>query len=211
MWKTFVSLVFSAVLLATGALPSFAQATAWQIDPAHSAAQFTVRHLMISNVKGGFSGVTSVVILDEKDITKSFAEVTIDAATVNTGEPKRDAHLRSADFFDVERYPTMTFRSKRITPAGEGKFKMTGDLTIRGVTREVTFDVEGPTPAIKDPWGNARAGATATAKINRKDFNLLWNATMDGGGVVVGDEVTITMDVEMFKKAAPRSPANGGK
>ncbi len=110
MWKTFVSLVFSAVLLATGALPSFAQATAWQIDPAHSAAQFTVRHLMISNVKGGFSGVTSVVILDEKDITKSFAEVTIDAATVNTGEPKRDAHLRSADFFDVERYPTMTFR-----------------------------------------------------------------------------------------------------
>jgi len=119
MWKTFVSLVFSAVLLATGALPSFAQATAWQIDPAHSAAQFTVRHLMISNVKGGFSGVTSVVILDEKDITKSFAEVTIDAATVNTGEPKRDAHLRSADFFDVERYPTMTFRSKRIAPTGE--------------------------------------------------------------------------------------------
>ena len=211
MLKALSPLVFSTVLLATGALPSFAQATAWQIDPAHSAAQFTVRHLMIANVKGDFSKVTGVVNLDEKDITKSFAEVTIDTTTVNTGEPKRDAHLRSADFFDVERYSTMTFRSKRITPAGEGKFKMTGDLTIRGVTREVTFDVEGPTPAIKDPWCNARAGATATAKINRKDFNVLWNATMDGGGVVVGDEVTITVDVEMFKKAAPPSPAIGGK
>lgn len=211
MSNSFAPLGLSAAMLIGGAPPSLAQVTAWQIDPAHSAAQFTVRHLMIANVKGEFSKVSGVVNLDGRDITKSFAEVTIDTTTVNTGEPKRDAHLRSADFFDVERYPTMTFRSKRITPAGEGKFKMTGDLTIRGVTREVTFDVEGPTPAIRDPWGNARAGATATARIYRKDFNVLWNATIDGGGVVVGDEVTITMDVEMFKKAAPRSPANGGK
>jgi len=210
MSKVFARLILSAALLATATLPSFAQATTWQIDPAHSAAQFAVRHLMISNVKGEFSKVTGMVNLDEKDLSKSSVEVTIDTTTVNTREPKRDAHLRSPDFFDVEKYPTMSFRSKRITPVGEGKFKMTGDLTIRSVTREVTFDVEGPTPAIKDPWGNARAGATATARINRKDFNVLWNAAMDGGGVVVGDEVTITVDLEMFKKAAP-GPANDGK
>lgn len=190
-----------AVLVALFAAPSLARGIPWQIDPAHSTAQFAVRHLMISNVKGEFSKVTGLANLDENDLTRSTVEVNVDAATVNTREPQRDAHLRSADFFDVARYPTITFRSRRITPTGNGKFKMTGDLTIHGVTREVTFDVEGPTPAIKDPQGNVRVGASAIARINRKDFGLLWNAALEGGGVVVGDEVAIAIEVELVKQA----------
>jgi polyisoprenoid-binding protein YceI len=190
-----------AVLVALFAAPSLARGIPWQIDPAHSTAQFAVHHLMISNVKGEFSKVTGLANLDENDLTRSTVEVNVDAATVNTREPQRDAHLRSADFFDVARYPTITFRSRRITPTGNGKFKMTGDLTIHGVTREVTFDVEGPTPAIKDPQGNVRVGASAIARINRKDFGLLWNAALEGGGVVVGDEVAIAIEVELVKQA----------
>ena len=168
-----------------------------------------MRHMMISNVKGEFSNVTGVVNLDEKDPTRSTVEVSIDTTTVNTHVAKRDAHLRSADFFDVDKYPTMTFRSKRIVAVDPGRYKLTGDLTIRGVTREVTFDVEGPTPAIKDPHGNVRVGAAATAKVNRKDFGLAWNAPLESGGVLVGDDVTITVDVELVKKAAP-APAKSG-
>jgi len=178
-----------------------AQPTQWQLDPAHSAAHFSVRHLMISNVRGEFSKVSGSAVLDPSDPTKSTVEVSVDTASIDTREPQRDEHLRSADFFDVANHSTITFRSKKITPAGQERFKVTGDLTIRGVTREVTFDVEGPTPPIKDPWGNVRAGVSAAAKINRKDFGLVWNALTETGGVVVGDQVSITFDAELIKKA----------
>ena len=183
------------------------KATQWQIDPAHSAAHFSVRHLMISNVRGDFSKISGNPVLDPADLTRSTVEVSLETATINTREPQRDEHLRSADFFDVAKYPAMTFRSKQITAFGAGRFKLAGNLTIRGVTREVTFDVEGPAPAIKDPWGNVRTGVTATAKINRKDFGLVWNTLIEGGGVVVGDEVSITFEAELVQKA----PASGGK
>jgi polyisoprenoid-binding protein YceI len=181
--------------------------TQWQIDPAHSAAHFSVRHLMISNVRGEFSKVTGNVVIDPSDPTKSSVEVSVDASSINTREPQRDEHLRSADFLDVANHPTITFRSKKITPAGPDHYKVTGDLTIRGVTREVTFDVEGPGPAVKDPWGNVRTGVSATAKINRKDFGLVWNALTEVGGVVVGDEVSITFEAELIQSA----PAGAAK
>jgi polyisoprenoid-binding protein YceI len=178
-----------------------AKQTQWQLDPAHSAAHFSVRHLMISNVRGDFNKVSGSAVLDLSDPTKSAIEVSVDIASIDTREPQRDDHLRSADFFDVANHPTMTFRSKKITPAGPERFKVTGDLTIRGVTREVTFDVEGPTPPIKDPWGNVRVGVSAAAKVNRKDFGLAWNALTETGGFVVGDEVSITFDAELIQKA----------
>jgi polyisoprenoid-binding protein YceI len=156
---------------------------------------------MISNVRGEFGKVSGNVVLDPSDLTKSTVEVSVDATTINTREPQRDEHLRSADFFDVANHPAITFRSKQITAAGAGRFKVTGDLTIRGVTRTVTFDVDGPTPPVKDPWGNVRAGVSATAKINRKDFGLVWNALTEAGGVVVGDEVSITFEAELVQKA----------
>jgi polyisoprenoid-binding protein YceI len=176
--------------------------TQWQIDPAHSAAHFSVRHLMISNVRGEFTKISGSAVLNPADLTKSTVEITIEAASVNTREPQRDEHLRSADFFDVASYPTLTFRSKRIESLGAENFKLTGDLTIRGVTKEVTFDVEGPTPPVKDPWGNIRAGVTASAKLNRKDFGLVWNALTEAGGIVVGDDVKITIEAELIQQAA---------
>jgi len=178
------------------------KSTEWSIDPAHSAAHFSVRHLMISNVRGEFSKLSGTVVLDSADPTRSTVEVSADASTINTREPQRDEHLRSADFLDVANHPTITFRSKRIVPEGPDHYKLMGDLTIRGVTKEVTFDVEGPTPPVKDPWGNVRAGVTATAKINRKDFGLVWNALVEGGGVMVGDQVSITVEAELVQKAA---------
>ena len=187
----------NAAVTGTSQAPS---PTQWQIDPAHSAAHFSVRHLMISNVHGEFGKVGGNVVLDPSDLTKSTVEVSVDATTINTREPQRDEHLRSADFFDVANHPAITFRSKQITAAGAGRFKVTGDLTIRGVTRAVTFDVDGPTPPVKDPWGNVRAGVSATAKINRKDFGLVWNALTEAGGVVVGDEVSITFEAELVQK-----------
>jgi len=189
----------NAALTGTSQAPS---PTQWQIDPAHSAAHFSVRHLMISNVRGEFGKVSGNVVLDPSDLTKSTVEVIVDATTIDTREPQRDEHLRSADFFDVANHPAITFRSKQITAAGAGRFKVTGDLTIRGVTRAVTFDVDGPTAPVKDPWGNVRAGVSATAKINRKDFGLVWNALTEAGGVVVGDEVSITFEAELIQKAA---------
>jgi polyisoprenoid-binding protein YceI len=175
--------------------------TQWNIDPAHSAAHFSVRHLMISNVRGEFTKISGSALVNSADHTKSSVEITIDAASINTREPQRDEHLRSADFLDVAKYPTLTFRSRRIEPLGPEEFKVTGDLTIRGVTKEVTFDIEGPTPAVKDPWGNIRAGITAAAKINRKDFGVAFNALTETGGVVVGDEVKITIEAELIQQA----------
>jgi polyisoprenoid-binding protein YceI len=176
--------------------------TAWQIDPAHSAAHFSVRHLMISNVRGEFTKLTGTAAINALEPEKSSVEVTIDANSINTREPQRDEHLRSADFFDVANHPTLTFRSKRVQAQGADTFKVTGDLTIRGVTKEVTFDVEGPTPAVKDPWGNIRAGITATAKINRKDFGVAFNALTETGAMVVGEEVKITIEAELIQQAA---------
>ena len=173
--------------------------TTWNIDPVHTTAEFKVRHMMITSVKGHFTGVTGVLTLDEQDITKSHVEASIDAASINTREPDRDTHLKSADFLDVEKFPTMTFASTRITRKGEGESTVEGDLTIHGVTRKVEFAVEGPTPPGKDPWGNTRIGWTATTKINRKDFGLTWNAALETGGILVGDDVTITFDVEAIK------------
>jgi polyisoprenoid-binding protein YceI len=178
-----------------------AKPTEWKIDPAHSAAHFSVRHLMISNVRGEFTKMSGSALINAIDPTKSSVDITIEAASVNTREPQRDEHLRSADFFDVAKYPTLTFRSKRIEPLGAEEFKLTGDLTIHGVTKEVTLAIEGPTPSIKDPWGNVRAGITGSAKVNRKDFGLVWNALTEAGGVVVGDEVKITIEAELIQQA----------
>ena len=195
----------TATLAALLALPGHAANSTWQIDPNHSAAQFAVRHLTISTVRGAFTKVSGTVQLDDKDIAKSSVDVTIDAASVDTRVPDRDNDLRSDHFFDVAKYPTITFKSKKVEQAGAGKLRITGDLTIHGTTKEVVLDVDGPTPPVKDPWGNQRAAAMATTKINRQDFGVKWNATMDNGGVVVGDDVTITIDVELVQKAAAKS------
>ena len=175
--------------------------TQWQIDPAHSAAHFSVRHLMISNVRGEFTKLSGSALMDPADPAKSSVEVTIQAASLSTREPQRDEHLRSADFFDVAKYPALTFRSERIESLGAEYFKLVGDLTIHGITKEVTLDIEGPTPAIKDPWGNVRAGVTGSTKINRKDFGLVWNTLTETGGLVVGDEVKITIEAELIQKS----------
>jgi polyisoprenoid-binding protein YceI len=181
-------------------LPTFAFATTWTIDPDHSSVGFKVKHLMISNVKGTFDKHTGTVEINDKDITKSKVEVSIDTNSINTNVQKRDEHLRSADFFNVAKFPAMTFVSKKVAKAGKDKLKVTGDLTLHGVTREVVLDVEGPSKESKDPWGNIRKGATATTKINRKDFGLVWNKALETGGVVVGDEILITLEIEMIKK-----------
>jgi polyisoprenoid-binding protein YceI len=173
--------------------------TTWSLDPVHSVAEFKVKHMMISNVKGQFTGIAGKLTLDVSDVTNSRVEATIDASSINTREGQRDAHLKSADFFDVEKYPTLTFRSKLVKRTGDDELAVTGDLTIHGVTREVVFTVEGPTAAGKDPWGNTRTGVSALTKINRKDFGLTWNAALETGGILVGDEVTITLDLQFVK------------
>jgi len=150
-------------------------------------------------VKGQFRAVTGVLTLNEIDVTKSRVEATIEAASINTREPDRDTHLKSADFFDIEKFPTLNFSSTRVTRTGEDELEVEGDLTIHGVTRKVVFAVEGPTPPGKDPWGNTRIGLSAATKINRKDFGLTWNAALETGGVLVGDQVTITLDLEALK------------
>ena len=202
MGQSMKKLAVAAVLMAAGAWQAKAATTTWQIDPAHTAAQFAVKHLMISTVRGEFKGVTGTVTWDDQDVTKSKVDVTIDTKTVNTGEDARDKDLKSDKFFDVEKFPTMTFKSKKVESAGTGKLKVTGDLTIHGVTKEVVLNVEGPTAAVKDPWGNTRTAVSATTEVNRQDYGVKWNANMDGGGVVVGDTVNITIDMEMVKQAA---------
>ena len=186
-------------------LPARAATSTWQIDPQHSSAQFAVRHLGLSTVRGAFSKLSGTMVLDDQDITKSSVEVTIDVNTVDTREPDRDKDLRSKRFFDVAHFPTMTFKSKKVEQLAPGKLRVTGDLTIRGTSREVTLDVDGPTNPVKDPWGNQRLAATATTKINRQDYGVKWNAKLDNGGVVVGDDVNITLDVEMIQKPAAKS------
>lgn len=179
-------------------LPLWATSTTYHIDPKHSDAQFAATHLMISTVRGEFHGINGTVVYDDSDPSKSSVEATIDATTVDTREPDRDKHLKSADFFDVASHPTMTFKSTQVEVVGSGKLKVTGELTIRGVTKPAVLEVTVPKPAIKDPWGMQRTGISATTKINRQDFGVAWNKRLDAGGVVVGDDVDITLDVEMI-------------
>ena len=181
-------------------IPVYTHAATWQIDPDHSNFQFKVRHMTVSNVRGEFNKARGVVTIDDNDITNLKVELTLDAASINTDQAKRDDHLRSEDFFYVAKYPTITFVSKKVTKVDENRLKVIGDLSIRGVTKEITVDVEGPTPEVKDPGGNIRRGATGTLKINRKDFGIAWNKVLDSGGLVVGDEVNISVEVEMVRK-----------
>ena len=192
-----MGLVCAIAFLAS--LSAFAQTSNWNIDPAHSTAQFTVRHLGISNVTGSFTKVTGSVVLNEKDITLSQVSASIDVNSIDTRVEARDKDLKSPNFFDVEKYPTIEFKSKRIASSG-GKLQLIGDLTIHGTTREVTLDVDGPTPEITDPWGNSRRGISAATTINRKDFNLAYNNLLKTGEAVVGDTVKIQIDAEMVKK-----------
>jgi polyisoprenoid-binding protein YceI len=195
MKKSLIAFGFAVILAATAS----AQSTTWQLDPAHSNAQFSVRHLGISNVQGEFTKLTGTVNLDDQDISKSAVNATIDVASLDTRVPHRDDDLKSDHFFDVAKYPTITFQSTKISSTGEGTAKMTGNLTIHGVTKEVTFDVTGPTKVIQAM--GTRRGASATTKINRQDFGMVFMTNnLPGGDEMIGDTVTITLDIEMLKK-----------
>ena len=170
----------------------------WTIDPSHSTAEFSVRHMMITNVKGRFGKLEGTVEYDPARPELTTFEATLDAASIDTRDEKRDAHLRSADFFDVENHPKVTFKSKEVRKTGDG-FTATGDLTMRGVTRTITLEIEGPTEPNKDPWGNNRIGASAHAKINRKEWGLNWNAALEAGGVLVGETVKISLEVSLVQ------------
>src|SRR5271163_2919916 len=192
MGQVFSRIAVAAGLAAVLSLPAAAATTTWQIDPAHSSAQFAVKHLMISTVRGAFTSVKGSIQLDDKDITKSSVEVTIDVNSVDTRQPDRDKDLKSDHFFDADHFPTITFKSKKVEQVSPGKLKVTGDLTIRGATKEVVLDVDGPTAPIKDPWGNQRIGVNATSKITRQDFGITYGPGM------IGDEISITIDAEMI-------------
>ena len=192
MGQAFSRIALTAGLAAALSLPAAAATSTWQIDPAHSSAQFAVKHLMISTVRGAFTKVTGTIQFDDKDITKSTVDVTIDATSVDTRVADRDKDLKSDHFFDVEHYPTITFKSKRVEQVSPGKLKVTGDLTIRGATKEVVLDVDGPTAPVKDPWGNQRMGVNANSKITRQDFGITYGPGM------IGDEISITIDAEMI-------------
>jgi polyisoprenoid-binding protein YceI len=194
----FRSSVFVTALLLAG---STASAAEYEIDPAHSAANFSVKHLMISNVRGQFTNIKGMVKYDPANVAASSIEASIDANTVNTNLKKRDDHLRTDEFLNTAKHPLITFKSTKIEKAGEGNLKAHGDLTIHGVTKPVVLNIEGPSPESKDPWGNTKVGASATTKINRKDFGLHWNKALETGGVVVGDEVSIVIDIELTKKS----------
>ena len=188
-------------LLCCAGVAGRAAASTWEIDPVHTTVEFGVRHMMVSNVRGQLGKVAGTVDADEKDPSHAVIKATIDAASIDTRNPDRDKHLRSPDFLDVAQYPTITFVSTKIEKAAEGHWKVTGDLTLHGVTRPVVLDVEGPTQPIKDPYGKTRAGAHATTKLDRKDFGIVWSKTLDGGGAVVGDEIAVTIDVEVVRRS----------
>ena len=188
-----------AVVTALVPSPARAQTEAWTIDPGHSAATFQVRHMVVANVKGEFAGPVGTATFDPKDLSTLRIEATLDARTINTRNPDRDKDLRSDLFFDVAKYPRITFKSRSAAAPAPGKLKVTGDLTIHGITKVVTLDVEGPTPEIKDIWGSRRLGATATTTIDRRDFGLVYSRVLEGGGAVVGDQVAITLDVELTR------------
>ncbi len=193
-----------ALCLALAAPAAALAQSTWNVDPAHSHAGFSVRHLVISNVQGEFQKVSGAVKLDDKDVTKSTVEATIETASLDTRVPDRDKHLKSPDFFDVEKYPTITFKSTKVESAGKGKLKVTGDLTMHGVTKPVVLAVDGPSVEIKDPWGNTRRGLSASTTINRKDWGLNWSKTIEAGPVV-GDEVKIDIEAELIKQASEKT------
>ena len=202
MGHAIARVALATALAVTFWLPASAAASAWKIDPAHSSAQFAVKHLAISTVRGAFSSVNGSINFDDKDVTKSTVDVTIDVNSVDTRQPDRDKDLKSDKFFDAATYPSITFKSTKVEQAGAGKLRVTGDLTIRGTTKSVVLDVDGPTAPMKDPWGNNRAAVSATTKVNRQDYGVKWNAKLDNGGVVVGDDVAIVIDVEMVQQGA---------
>jgi polyisoprenoid-binding protein YceI len=184
------------LIFALAAASLQAEPTNWKIDTSHSAAQFSVKHMMVSTVRGHFGTMTGTVVHDPANPAATKIDATVDVTTIDTRNVKRDAHLKSADFFEAEKFPQMTFKSKSVKPAGAGKMMMTGDLTIKGTTKEVVFEVEGPTAPVNT--GRAmKMGAVATAKINRKDFGMTWSRAIETGGVVVGDEVTLTIDIQL--------------
>ena len=195
-------LLVSVCALAFFLLAPPASGSEWEIDASHSSAQFAVRHFMVSTVRGTFGTLSGAVNLDEQDITQSSVTAEIDVASIDTREAKRDEHLRGTDFFDVEKHPTMRFVSKKVEQIDATRYTVTGDLTLRGVTRQVAFAVEGSSTPITDPWGNLRLGGVATATIDRTEFGLSYNRLLEAGGVTIGEEVSITIDFELTPKEA---------
>ncbi|MFO0620963.1 MAG: YceI family protein [Polyangia bacterium] len=191
-------------LLALVALsvPAFAHAANYEVDPVHSSAQFAVKHMMISTVRGEFTKLSGTAVIDDKNLAKSTVEASIDASSISTRMDKRDEHLRSPDFLDTAKFATIAFKSTEVKKAGEGKYKVAGNLTLHGVTKQVVLDVESPTTELKDPYGNVKRGAVATTTINRKDFGLNWNKTLEAGGVLVGESIQITIDLQLVRKDA---------
>lgn len=200
-----VALSSLTALLLASPLAASAAPTKWNIDQSHTEIGFKVRHLMVTNTKGSFGKFSGALELDDKDITKSKVQIEIDAASIDTNDPKRDEHLRSPDFFDVAKHPKLTFVSTAVKKAGQDKLQVIGNLTIHGVTKSVALDVEAPLKTVKDPWGNTRIGFSATTKIKREDFGLTWNKALEAGGVLVGSEVTINIDAEFIKDAGQKS------
>lgn len=208
--KTFWKSALAAVVLVA---PSLAMADTWVADPASTRASFTVTHLMVSTVGGQFGKVAATVNIDDRDITQSTVEATIDAASITTNNPRRDTHLKSEDFFDVANHPTLTFKSKKVEQVGDGKLKVTGDLTMRGVTKEVVLDVTGPSAVQKDPSkpGGVRRSVSATTQINRKDFGLNWNRALEAGGVAVSEEVNIALELGLVRGTTAPAAAKGAR
>jgi len=197
--KASVAKIILAALVVAGASAAQAQTSTWKIDPAHSAADFSVKHMGINNVHGHFGGVTGTVTLDGKDVAKSSVTATIDTTTVDTGNTQRDGHLKSPDFFDVAKFPNMTFVSKGLTTDGGAK-KLTGDLTLHGVTKSVTLDLDGPSKEQTDMQGKIRVGFSATTSIHRQDFGLAWGGNLKSGDAMVGDDVKVELNVEAIKQ-----------
>jgi polyisoprenoid-binding protein YceI len=197
----------AAVVAPAVVSPAVASAATYEIDPAHSSAQFAVKHMMVSTVRGEFTKLSGTANLDDKDLKNASVQATIDATTISTGVGKRDEHLRSPDFFDTAKFPTITFKSTSVKKAGADKYKVAGDLTLHGVTKPVVLDVESPTTEIKDPYGNTKRGAVATTTINRKDFGLNWNTALEAGGVLVGDSVKVTIDLQLARKEPAKTAA----
>jgi polyisoprenoid-binding protein YceI len=191
--------ISAAGFLVTAMWAGTAQASSWELDPAHSTVGFSVRHMMVSNVRGAFTRFNGTLQLDDKDISKSSVQVDIETTSIDTHEAKRDEHLRSADFFQADKFSKMTFKSDRVEKKGD-IYLVSGSLTIRDVTKPVVLSVEGFGPEVKDPWGTTRRGLRGTTTIRRSDYGLTWNKTLETGGVVVGDEVTISIEAELIKK-----------
>ncbi len=196
--KETVAATVAALLLA----PGLSEANEWKVDPSHTTAGFAIQHLVIAKVRGEFNKVQATVVLDEKAPERLSVEASIDVASINTRDEKRDEHLRSPDFFDVAKFPQATFKSSRVTRVSRG-YKVEGQLTLHGITRPLTLDVVGLDQEVKDPWGNTKRAGTATGVVKRKDFGIVWNKTLDTGALALGDDVQLTIDFELTKVVAP--------